>query len=71
MTLKGIEKLMQQLQDDADKTGDVQKTVISSGGMQPIVKDGKVVGRFQFAALEMTVTPKAPKKKRKTKKGGK
>lgn len=69
MTLKGIEKLMQQLQDDADKTGDVQKTVISSGGMQPIVKDGKVIGRFQFASLEITVTPK--KKKRKTKKGGK
>lgn len=64
--LRGIEKLMQQLQDDAEKTGEVQKTVVSSGGMQPIIKDGKVVGRFQFAALEMTVTPK--KKKRKARK---
>ena len=67
MTLKGIEKLMQQLQDDAEETGEVQKTVISSGGMQPIIKDGKVVGRFQFASLEMTVTPKK-KKRRKARK---
>lgn len=68
--LRGIEKLMQQLQDEAAKTGEVQKTFISSGGVQPIIKDGKVVGRFQFASLEMTVTSKKKTRKRKTKKGG-
>ena len=63
--LRGIEKLMQQLQDEAAKTGEVQKTMISSGGVQPIVKNGKVVGHFQFASLEMTVTP-TKKKRRKS-----
>jgi len=67
--LEGIEKLMQQLQDDAEKTGTAQKTMITSGGKQPIIKNGKVVGHFAFASLEMTVTP--TKKKRKAKKGGK
>lgn len=68
--LEGIEKLMQQLQDDADKTGTVQKTMITSGGKQPIIKNGKVVGHFAFASLEMTVTPTKKRRKASSKKKG-
>lgn len=66
--MDAIETLMTALAVQADATGETQTTQLSSGGWQPIIKDGKKVGRVRFAMLDITITP--AKKKRKTK-GGK
>ena len=61
-----IETLMATLKAQAESTGDAQTALVSTGGWQPIVKNGKTVGRMRFAAMEITVT--APKKAKRKKK---
>ncbi len=69
--MDAIETLMTALAVQADATGETQTTQLSSGGWQPIIKDGKNVGRIRFAMMDITITPTKKKRKANKSKGGK
>jgi hypothetical protein len=56
------------LQRAAEESGEAQVQRFSTQGWQPIMRDGKRVGRVRIVMAEMTVTPAKKQRKPKAKK---